>query len=337
MRRVLMLVLTVLVLAPPAARAQQPLGVVDHTLARFDRDTLQPVGPVIEAGETHSMPVMAPGGGRFALGVSSSGEPGIPETGRGRVGLWVVDAGAMRIERQIRTGIAAESVVFPGKVAAVLQDGALVVVDPQNGRIVSRRQVGFSFGTPQGVHASGRGVIVNEIRRGRGVEVVVVSASGAVRTAFARMPGVERIVGLASDGTRAYIVGNRRIAVLDPRTMRVRTRRFDGNARSAVVAGGSLAVAGPGGLRMYDVANWRLLARDNRSAFVYASGNTVVASGEGRITTRDSASGRVLWRASGSVGAVAAGRVYAQPAVLDAATGARVGTHPVPNTLLRLL
>jgi outer membrane protein assembly factor BamB len=332
-----MLVLTVLVLAPATAKAQQPLGVVDHTLARFDRDTLQPVGPVIEAAETHSVPVMGPGATRFAIGVSSPGEPGIPETGRGRVGLWVVDAAAMRIERQIRTGIAAESVVCPGKVAAVLQDGALVVVDPDNGRIVSRRQVGFTFGTPQGIHASGRGVIVNEIRRGRGVEVVVVSAAGAVRTRFVRMPGVGRSVGFASDGTRVYVVGNRRIAVLDPRTMRFTTRRFDGSARSAVVAGGSLAVAGPGGLRVYDRSNWRLLARDNRSALVHASGNAVIASGDGRITAHDTASGRVLWRAAGSVGAVAAGRVYAQPAVLDATTGVRVGTHPVPNTLLRLI
>jgi hypothetical protein len=152
-----------------------------------------------------------------------------------------------------------------------------------------------------------------------------------------RMLGVGRSVGFAGDGTRAYVVGNRRIAVLDPRTMRCTTRRFDGNARSAVVAGGSLAVAGPGGLRVYDRSNWRLLARDNRSALVHASGNAVIASEGGRITAHDAASGRALWRAAGSVGAVAAGRVYAQPAVLDAATGARVGTHPVPNTLLRLL
>ena len=34
---------------------------------------------------------------------------------------------------------------------------------------------------------------------------------------------------------------------------------------------------------------------------------------------------------------MAAGRVYALPAVLDLATGARVGTHPKTYTLLRLL
>jgi len=332
-----MLVLTVLVLAPPAARAQQPLGVVDQSLARFDRDTLQPVGPVIETAETHAFPIMGPGARRFAIGVSSPGEPDIPETGRGRVGLWVVDVTAMRIKRQIRTGIAAGSVVFPGKVAAVLQNGALVVVDPDSGRIIRRRQVGFSFGTPQGVHAGGRGVIVNEIRRGRGVEVIVVSASGAVRTAYVRMPGVKRTVGLASDGERAYVVGHRRIAVFDSRTRRASVRRVDGDARSAVTAGGSLAVAGPSGLRIYDSSTWRLLAHDDSSESVHVSGTTVIASGDGKVTAREAASGRVVWRAAGSVAAVAAGRVYAQPAVLDAATGERVGTHPVPNTLLRLL
>ena len=82
--------------------------------------------------------------------------------------------------------------------------------------------------------------------------------------------------------------------------------------------------------------NWRLLARDDRSAFVYASGHTIVASGHGRVTAH-AASGRVLWRSAGSAAAVAAGRVYAQPAVLDLATGARVGTHPKTYTLLRLL
>ena len=241
----------------------------------------------------------------------------------------------MRVERQIRAGIAAEAVVFPGMVAAVLQDGALIVVDPDSGRIVSRRRVGFSFGTPDGVHVGGRGVIVNEIRRGRGAEVVVVSPSGAVRRAFVRMPGMGRNVALATDGDRAYIVGNRRIAVLDPATLRVSIRRFDGTATTAAVAGGSLAIGGARGLRVYDTTSWRPLARDARSESVFASGTTIVASGGGRVTARD-ASGRVLWRSAGRAAAVAAGRVYAQPAVLDLATGAQVGTHPVTNTLLRL-
>lgn len=318
------------------AQAPQPFGVVDQTLGRFDRDTLQPVGPTLEAAEPHTRPVLSPDGKRFAIGLSSPGEPGIPVTGKGRVGLWIVDPAAMRVERQIRAGIAAESVVFPGMVAAVLQDGALIVVDPDDGRIVHRRQVGFTFSTSGGVHAGGRGVMVNEVRRGRGVEVVVVSASGAVRTKFVRMPGVARSVGLTADGDRAYIAGGGRVAVLDPASMRVTTHRIDADARSAAVSGGSLAVAGPRGLRIYETASWALVARDTKSRDVHVSGNLFISSGRGQVTARD-VRGGVRWRAAGSVAAVAAGRVYAQTAVLDAATGERVGTHPRSNYLLRLI
>ena len=279
---------------------------------------------------------MAPGGRRFAIGVSHPGTDGIPTTGQGRVGLWIVDAGAMRLERQIRTGIAAEAVVYPGKVAAILQDGKLLVVDPGNGRIVSRRQIGFSFGAPGGAQVSSRGVIVNQIHRGRGAEVVVVSAAGTVRRTSVRLPGVARTVALATDGKLAYIVGNRRIAVLDPATLRVTTHRFDGTVTTAAIAGRSLAIGGKRGLRVYDTRTWKLLARDERSEYVFASGRTIVASGGGRVTARD-ATGRVRWRAKGRAAVVAGGRVYAQPAVLDLATGARVGTHPLSNYQLRLL
>lgn len=328
--------LIVLLLAPAAAGAQpRPLGVVEQTLARFDRDTLAPVGRTVELVEPHTSPVMAPGGRRFAIGVSHPGLPDVPVTGPGRVGLWLVDAATLGVERQIRTGIAAEAVVYPGKVAAVLQNGDLVVVDPESGKI-SRRRVGFSFGAPEGVHAGGHGVMVDEIRRGRGAEVVVIARNGSVRTAFVRLPGVGRRVALASDGKRAYIVGKRRIAVLDPATLRVTTRRFDGAGTSAAVAGGSLAISGPAGLRVFDLKTWRLLARERRGSAVYASGSRFIVAGGGRIAARD-ASGRVLWRTTADLAGVAAGRVYAQPAVLDAATGERVGTHPQTHSWLRLI
>ncbi|MDA0180035.1 hypothetical protein OJ997_06990 [Solirubrobacter phytolaccae] len=310
-----------------AVLAPQPLGVVEHTLGRFERDTLQPVGPTIAVEEPHARPALAPDGRRFAIGLSSSGLPDPPTPGRGRVGLWIVDAGAMRIERQVRTGIAAEAVVFPGMVAAMLQSGALVVVDPDSGEILSRRQIGFSFGTPDGEVVAGRGVLVNEVRRGRGIEVAVVSAAGRVRRTFIRVPGMTRDVALAGSDRRAFIVGKGRIATLDPATLRVRTRRFDGVASTAAFTGTTLAIGGTRGLRMYDTRTWRLLARDSRSTDVFVSGRTIIAGGRGKITAR-STTGRVLWRAAGDATAVAAGRVYAQPAVLDVATGARVGTHP---------
>lgn len=337
MRRRLVIVVSALLLGTPAgALAQQPLALVDQTLAWRDRDTLAPAGPVLEVAEAHTAPVMGPGGQRFALGVSSPGEPGIPTTGRGRVGLWVVDAQRLQLQRQVRAGIAAEAVVFPGMIGAVLQDGALLVVDPDSGRIISRRQVGFSFGTPDGVHVAGRGVLVNEVRRGRGVEVVVVSASGRVQTRFVRLPGVRRTVALTAGDGRAYIVGHRRIAVLDPRTLRVSTRRFDGAGTSAAFADGALAVGGPRGLSLYDTTTWRALAQDDHSTHVFTSDGTFIASGDGRVKalTRD---GRTEWSTAGNAVAVAAGRVYASPAVLDTLTGERVGTHPRTHTMLRVI
>lgn len=336
MRLALAVIVSALVLCAPARAQERPLGVVDQTLARFDRDTLQPTAPTIPIPEAHAMPIMGPGGTRLVLGVSSPGEPGVPTTGQGRVGLLVVDPAAMRVERQIRAGIAAESVVFPGMIAAVLQDGALIVVDPDDGRIVSRREVGFSFGTPGGAHVAGRGVLVNQVRRGRGVEVVVVSAGGHIRTTFVRLPGVGRTVALAVSDDRAYIVGNRRIAVLDPKTLAVRTHRFDGSVTTAAYADGALAIGGASGLRIYDTTTWRLRARDDHSSNVFASGRTLIASGRGHVTARDPA-GSELWRADGNAAAVAAGRVYARPAVLDVATGERVGTHPESHFQLRLI
>lgn len=336
MRLALALALLVVSLVPAAAHAQAPLGVVDHTLARFDRDTLQPVGPTVALPEAHAMPILEPSGRRFAIGLSSPGDPGIPTTGKGRVGLWVVNAADLRVERAVRAGIAAEAVVFPGMIAAVLQDGALVVVDPDDGRIVSRRRIGFTFGTPQGAHVAGRGVLVNEIRRGRGVEVAVVDAGGRVRRTFVRLPGVGRTVALATSASRAYLVGDRRIAVLDPKTLRHTTRRFDGTAGTAAYAHGALAIGGARGLRIYDTRTWRLRARDRHSTFVDIAGGTFIAGGHDRVTAR-SVAGRVLWRAPGNAAAVAAGRVYAQPAVLDAATGERVGTHPLSLTRLRVI
>jgi len=335
MRLVLLLVPAFLA-ASPARADPRPLGVFEQTLGRFDRDTLQPVGPALELGEAHTGPVLEHGARRFAIGVSSPGLEGVPETGAGRVGLWVVDAAVITVQRQIRTGIAAEAVVFPGKVAAVLQDGALVVVDPDDGRILSRRDVGYSDSIPHGVEAGGRGVLVNEIHRGRSVEVAVVAASGRVRTATIPLPGVGRKVGLTSDGRRAYIAGNHRIAVLDPATLHVTTRRFDGSASSAAFADGRLALAGPGGLRLYDAGSWRPLARDRTSDTVFAAGRAIIAGGAGHVSARTLA-GRRLWRASGNVQAVAAGRVYTRREILDAKTGARVGTHPENYTSISLI
>jgi outer membrane protein assembly factor BamB len=325
--------------APAGARAQRPLGVVGNTLGRFDRDSLRPVGTTIAVAEPHTGPAIGPGGSRFALGVSSNGSPESP--GTGRVGLWIVDSDAMRIVHEVRTGIAAEAVVFPGVVAALLQDGMLAVVDPGDGRIRSRRRVGYSSCAPPAVHAAGRGVLVNQLRA-NGAEVVVVEPDGTVRTLFVRIDSAApacRRVALVSGGGRAYIVGRDRVVVLDPKTGRTTSHRLArlGRGRSAAAVPGGLAVASELGLRVYDTATWSVRWRDMRASSVLARGNTVIASRGDSVRSLDARSGRVRWRAKGRPATIAAGRVYAQPAVLDLGNGARRGTHPIPLTAIRIV
>jgi hypothetical protein len=61
-------------LSAPAASlaAATSIGVLGHTLARFDRDTLQPVGPQTQILEPHAPGVLSPDGKRPAMGVSTS-------------------------------------------------------------------------------------------------------------------------------------------------------------------------------------------------------------------------------------------------------------------------
>jgi hypothetical protein len=121
---------TTVLIAPVTALAQTPLGIVENTLGRFDRDTLQPVGPTINLPEPHAAPVFAPDGERFAIGLSKAGVDRTP-----RIGLWIVDPDQMTVVHEVHTGIAAEAVVYPGVVAALLQSGELLVVDPKNQRL----------------------------------------------------------------------------------------------------------------------------------------------------------------------------------------------------------
>jgi outer membrane protein assembly factor BamB len=315
--------LAVVLVAPAAAGAQTPLGIVEQTLGRFDRDTLQPVGPVLALPEPHAQPVFSPDGERFALGLSKAGENGTT-----RIGLWIVDPDGMTVEHEVHTGIAAEAVVYPGVVAALLQNGELLVVDPKTGSIRSRRGIGRTSCAPEAVQLPRRGVIVNEVRAGA-VEVTMVNADGRVRTLTIRMRTPERHcrkVAVAASRTRVYIAGTDSVVELDPVNRRVRKHRFAGGTGAAVVPGG-LAVAGSGGVTVLDTSTWKTRWRDRSARSVLASGNTVIATG-GDVRARDARTGTLRWRASGQALAVVSGRVYAQPAVLDLRTGERVGTHP---------
>jgi hypothetical protein len=125
--------LHVLILAAPALAAPEPFGVVEQTLGRFDRDTLVPIGVSANPG---------PGAG-----------PG------GRVGLWIVEPSRMQVEHAVQTRIAAEAVAYPGVVAALLQNGRLITVNPRTGAITARHAVGYSSCAPPAVQlANGRKV-----------------------------------------------------------------------------------------------------------------------------------------------------------------------------------
>src|SRR5690349_18861033 len=236
-----MAVAAILVSAAPARGAETPLGFAGGMFGRFDRDTLAPVAPSLPLAEPHARPVYSPDGERVALGLSTAGP-----AGEGRIGVWIADPARVTVLRAVATGIAAEAVVFPGVVAALLQDGRLVVIDPDTGTIRATHRVGIARCATDAVHAAGRGVIVNAIGR-TSVGLTLVERGGAVhrvRLPLAVAGTACRKVGLAAGAERVYVTGRNAIAEVDPRTRRVTLHRGAGGTSAAVVPGG-LAVAGP--------------------------------------------------------------------------------------------
>jgi hypothetical protein len=318
--------------AQARAETPTPLGVVEQTFGHFDRDTLAPLAPSLPLPEPHARPVFSPDERRLALGLSA------PGTRTGRVGVWIVDPARVKVLHEVVTGIAAEAVVYPGVVAALLQNGQLVIIDPASGKIRSRREIGRTSCAPEGVQTESRGVIVNEVGRDK-VEVAIVDPRGKVHTLRLPLKTTQRDcrkVGLAADATRAYVTTAHRIAAIDPVTRHVDILRLAAGTDADVVPGG-LAVAGSGGLAVLDTTTWKTRWRDRSARNVQTQANTVVGTGSGRVTARDARTGRLLWRAPGAAQAVAAGRVYAQPAVLDLATGEQVGTYPPVFSAIRFV
>jgi hypothetical protein len=329
-------------LAALPASAQQPLGIVDQTLGRFDPDTLEPVGPAIEVVEPHAAPALSPAGERFAIGVSEP--PGPDARTSRRVGLWIVDPARMEVVHRVQTGIAVEAVAYPGVVAALAQDGSLLVVDGDTGAIVRRRRVGFSHCGPGAVVVGGVAVFVNQIHA-RSVELATVGAAGRIRRLRIPMPGGGaardgcRRAALVADAARGRVLvaGATRVAAVDVASLRVRAHAIGDRAAirsAALLPGRLLAVAGERGLRVLDLRSWRLRWRDRGARSVLAGGSTVVAIGRTGVRARDAATGRLRWRAGARDGfaAVAAGRLYLQTPravrVHDLATGWEVARRP---------
>jgi hypothetical protein len=332
--------LYVLVLAAPALAAPAPFGVVEQTLGRFDPDTLAPVGASIEVAEPHTGPILSPAADRFAMGLSAPPGPGARSGAR--VGLWIVNRSRMQVEHAVQTGIAAEAVSYPGVVAALLQNGQLVTVNPRTGAITRRHTVGYSSCAPPAVQAAGRGVFVNEIRSNGLIEMAFVDADGTLHKKTVQLgggwTGSCRKAPLVADPARhrVYVVGPRNVAVVDVATRRATLRPIgDSSSRrsAALVPGGGLAVAGDHGLRVLDTRTWTPRWRDAAARTVIVSGRTVLASGAG-VRAHAAANGRVRWRlaVAGAAAAAVAGRVYVNTRqelqILDLANGRRVGSHP---------
>lgn len=125
-----------------APGARQPLlGVLYATpnapavLARLDPLSLKPVSRQVEIGEYHPAWSLSPDGSQLALARGGQG-----------IGIEIVELKAMKLVRDVHTGIAAEALgwLAPRRLVAGLQRGGTVLVDPVTGRI-RRRWPGFSF------------------------------------------------------------------------------------------------------------------------------------------------------------------------------------------------
>jgi hypothetical protein len=252
---------------PPAARqepghrppprteaAPMPLGIVwpDATLARLDPRTLQPQRPQIVLGEYHSAWSFAPDGAQLALAISSPGEEGIPVVGeRGRIGIRIIDVQRMTVVRDISTGVAAEALgwLAPRRLAALLQSGELVVLDPATGAILRHRQVSS-------------GVLNPRWARGKDRLLVLIDSLPHPRLAVVDREGDLRVValdrqrhgccgswsgraGLAVDaaGERAVVVAAEvPAAEVDLKTMAVRYHHLASSAATLLPPPGTLGL-----------------------------------------------------------------------------------------------
>jgi hypothetical protein len=313
------------------------LGSFDHDLGRRDADTLEPIGPRLEIAEPHARGVLSPDGDRLALGVSESAATSGP-----RVGLWIVAPDTMRVVHRVGTGIAAEAVAYPGVVAALLQNGVLVTVDPRTGGIVRRKRLGTEACFPHPAASYPGGAAFAVVGAGRQVRLALVGARGRVRVIrLGRLrPGARcGAAGLAVDPVRrrAFVAAGSRVAEVALGSLRTRyhaTGGPSGGRRTAAwLPGVGLAVAGPG-LRVFGARGWRVRWRDRRAESVEAIGDAVVAAGGGRIRVfeRDGRRRFTVRSPGHPFTEVAAGRLYVGSGgslrVFDLASGAVRARHP---------
>jgi hypothetical protein len=331
MVRALVVAAFLLAFAPAAAvAAPRPVGVVGETLGRFDRDSLALSGEGTPVLEPHAPGVLSPDGRRVAMGLSMAPPAGVS----GRIGLWIVDSKTLHVVHAVPTGIAAEQVAYPGVVAALLQSGALVVVNPDTGEITHRYELHTgSICTARPASYPGGAVF---LLAGSPLRLANVDAAGRVHiVTLGRLRSANcSSFALAVDPARrqAYVAAGDKVAEVALATRHVRYHAVRGSRTGRRVArwvpGAGLAVAGGGKLRLLDPRTWRTRWSVPGATGVAVTGTSVLAVGDG--VRAYSYSGRLRYRAlrGETIDALelAAGRAYAQSlqhvTVLDAATGA---------------
>jgi len=262
-------------------------------VAPVDRRSLEPGVPWAELGEYHDAWAVSPDGRLIAFGISAPSETG-------GIGIRVIDRATLQTVRDIDTGIAAEALGWlqPNRLAAFLQSGEVVVVDPgSSSQELGREALGAiscPFAPPNAVTALGFVMVIPVAGSARLVQVDARSRVQTVKLddiGLGERFGLCESVGLAVDPARlkAYVVAaEARVAEVDLRTTRVRRHRVAGAPslvsdhvcpacgaqREAVWLGdGRLAVAGynhregarstPVGAVLVDTRDWtaRRIAR----------------------------------------------------------------------------
>lgn len=344
--------------ADPLALAGDPAHGQPIALTTVDRLTLRPTGtPILEIPEPHGLPSVARGGQRLAIGVSTSN----PDPSQGRVGVQIVNVRRRTVSRAVATGIAAEAVEWYAsrRIAALLQDGRLVLINTVSGRIVATTSFGKLQCTYQsGQAAQGRAVFL--VARPGAPAVVAVarkdSTMGRLTLPRVRFAGRRcQTRAMAGDGEYAYVsapgtgsITRIRLATMDVDVHRVPGLPGAATRQLAWARRGRLVVAGadasrPAGAVVVDTERWRARSLDHDASAVRRVGPRVLTFGA--TSTLRAFGGpalRLLWtaptgRVTGDVqaddrGALIYARTNTDAVVLDPRTGRMLARPALAST-----
>ena len=298
--------------ARTAAAAEPVLGFYQLpnsavVLARLDPLTLKPVSARVRIGEYHSAWSLSPDGTQLAVAVSAPG----PHT---RIGVEIVDLTQMRIVQQIETGIAAEALdwLAPHLLAADLQRGGTVLVDPATSTVVQR----WTHPSSERAWAATREAFVvvyrDRVRAGQkgrpAARMVVVDVDGRIRSVALRSTRIARPdtfthdVGLAVDPTseHAYVfAADDPVAAVDLRTLAVTYHRvprllLSARARRAHVDVRKRRALWLGNGRVLVVGNDLVYSPDVSGWSATAAGATIVDTSTWRSRTLDRRAGAAV-------------------------------------------